>query len=39
MTAKHWMIGLLLMAALLITPIVAPSYLTFQLTGVMVCRC
>ena len=35
MTAKHWLLGVLLAALLVVTPIVAPSYLTFQLTGVM----
>jgi len=35
MTVKHWLLGLVLAALLLVTPIVAPSYLTFQLTGVM----
>ena len=35
MTTKHWLLGLFLTALLLVTPIVAPSYLTFQLTGVM----
>ncbi len=35
MTVKHWLLGVLLAALLIVTPIVAPSYLTFQLTGVM----
>ena len=35
MTVKHWLFGLVLAALLVVTPIVAPSYLTFQLTGVM----
>lgn len=35
MTVKHWLLGLVLAALLIVTPIVAPSYLTFQLTGVM----
>jgi len=35
MTVKHWLFGVLLAALLVVTPIVAPSYLTFQLTGVM----
>ena len=35
MTVKHWLLGVVLAALLIVTPIVAPSYLTFQLTGVM----
>ena len=35
MTVKHWLLGLVLAALLIVMPIVAPSYLTFQLTGVM----
>lgn len=35
MTVKHWLLGLALATLLIVTPIVAPSYLTFQLTGVM----
>ena len=35
MTVKHCLFGVLLAALLVVTPIVAPSYLTFQLTGVM----
>jgi branched-chain amino acid transport system permease protein len=35
MTVKHWLLGVLLALLLIVTPIVAPSYLTFQLTGVM----
>ena len=34
-TVKHWLLGVLLAALLIVTPLVAPSYLTFQLTGVM----
>ena len=35
MTTKNWLLGFFLTALLLVTPLVAPSYLTFQLTGVM----
>ena len=35
MTFKHWLLGAFLAALLVVTPLVAPSYLTFQLTGVM----
>ena len=35
MTVKHWLLGLVLAGLLIVTPIIAPSYLTFQLTGVM----
>ena len=35
MTVKHWLLGLVLALLLVATPIFAPSYLTFQLTGVM----
>lgn len=35
MTVKHWLLGAFLAALLVATPLVAPSYLTFQLTGVM----
>jgi branched-chain amino acid transport system permease protein len=35
MTVKHWLLGIFLAALLVVTPLVAPSYLTFQLTGVM----
>lgn len=35
MTVKHWMLGVLVAILLVAMPLVAPSYLTFQLTGVM----
>jgi branched-chain amino acid transport system permease protein len=35
MTVKHWLLGVLVAALLVVTPLIAPSYLTFQLTGVM----
>lgn len=35
MTLKHWMLGVLVAVLLVAMPLVAPSYLTFQLTGVM----
>ena len=35
MTVKHWMLGVLVAVLLVAMPLVAPSYLTFQLTGVM----
>lgn len=35
MTVKHWMLGVLVAMLLVAMPLVAPSYLTFQLTGVM----
>lgn len=35
MTIKHWTLGVLVAVLLVAMPLVAPSYLTFQLTGVM----
>ena len=35
MTVKHWLLGVLVAILLAVTPLIAPSYLTFQLTGVM----
>lgn len=35
MTVKHWTLGVLVAVLLVAMPLVAPSYLTFQLTGVM----